>query len=74
MSHVTTGRGAWAPTRLLETDVFLGLLLVGEMTYSTQPNKSHSICAILKAEKNSDLTTFFGESKVSICLGMSQTL
>lgn len=59
MSCVTTGRGAWAPTQLLETDVFLGLLVVGEMTYSTQPNKSHtSICAVLKAEENSDLTTF----------------
>lgn len=65
MSYVMTGRGAWAPTQLLETDVFLELLFVGEVSYSTQPDKSHtSICAVLKAEGNSDLTAFLKKAKL----------
>lgn len=69
MSYVMTGRGAWAPTQLLETDVefleLLELLFVGEVSYSTQPDKSHtSICAVLKAKGHSDLTAFLAKAKL----------
>lgn len=57
-----SGRGACASTQNLEMDIFLGMLFVGEESARIQTENT-SICAILKAEKNSDLATFLGKAK-----------
>lgn len=65
-----SGRGACAPIQLVEMDISLGLLFVGEASARIQADKRHtSICAILKAEKNSDLTTFLGKAKLVSVFG-----
>ena len=65
-----SGRGACAPIQLLEIDISLGPLSVVEASARVQVDKRHtSICAVLKAEKNSDLTTFLGKAKVVSIFG-----
>lgn len=65
-----SGRGACTPVWLLEMNVFLGLLFVGEASARIQADRRHTgICAILKAERNSDLTTFLGKGKLVFIFG-----
>lgn len=65
-----SGGGACSPIQLLEMNVFLGLLFVGEASDRIQAHKSDTgICAILKAERKSDLTAFLGEAKLVSIFG-----